>query len=59
MGEVIDATIWRAASKKIEPAIGERAKTLEKLSNAAFRAIKIIELANRIFFDRQGHRTLL
>ncbi|MGA8649992.1 MAG: hypothetical protein WB677_05120 [Xanthobacteraceae bacterium] len=56
MGSRTDAQIecWQEEAG-IKPAIGERAKILEALSQAAFDAIKIIELERSGIRDGDGY----
>jgi hypothetical protein len=56
MGQLTDARIaaWQEAAG-IEPATGERAAILCKLSDACFEAIKIIELERSGIRDGDGY----
>jgi hypothetical protein len=56
MGSRTDARIaaWQEQSG-IEPATGERAELLSRLSNAAFDAIKLIELELSGIREGDGH----
>jgi hypothetical protein len=56
MGSRTDADIaaWQKAAR-IEPAAGEHLEALNRLSNAAFEAIKIIELEKSGIRDGDGY----
>jgi hypothetical protein len=56
MGQFTDATIEEfQKAKGIEPAIGERARILTEISDAAFGLIKIIELEKSGIRDGDGY----